>query len=308
MFIIATGIGATYLFAKHSKDFTKTVLKRSLVLFVFAYLLNLLVPSWFSWQSWYILHFLAFCIGLSPLLIQRKVSTLIILAFATLLVSAFISDLISLPETLSNIDMSGRSVWSLQSGQPLLFFKIVLLQGQFSILSWLPAYIISIIAGRAIMSQNMRSLRVIGALSISLGVFLFTMGTFIQYLQLPYVIPVISKLVSTSMLFYPISPGMVLLLTGITLLLLDAFIWLSTKKEFYTSNVLVTAGRTSLTFLFIHIILFREISIALSQFRSFSELYALLITLATCAFVLILSRVWFTLNFRYGLEWVLRKI
>ncbi len=308
MFIIATGIGATYLFAKKAEHFTQTALKRSLAIFVFAYLLNVFVPSWFSWQSWYILHFLAFCLGVSPLLIQRKNRTLVILAIVTLLISAVISELLSLPDSLSNSDMSGQSTWAQRSEHPVLFLKIMFLQGQFSILPWLPAFIISILAGRAIISQKLRGLRIIGALSISMGTFLFVMGAFIQYVHLPYSIPVISKLVSTSMLFYPISPGMVLLLTGITLLLLDVFIWLSSIKHISASNIFVTAGQTSLTFLFFHIVLFRQLSIALSQFRSFSEMHTLIITFAMCTFVLIFSRIWYTFNFRYGLEWLLRKI
>src|SRR5690606_20795062 len=54
-FVTLAGIGASLLASKRERP-DRTLALRGIAILGFGYLLSALTPSWFSWQSWFVLH------------------------------------------------------------------------------------------------------------------------------------------------------------------------------------------------------------------------------------------------------------
>jgi uncharacterized membrane protein YeiB len=74
------------------------------------------------------------------------------------------------------------------------------------------------------------------------------------------------------------------------------------------ANPLVTVGRASLTVFFIHVPLFRELSRPLGLWSNLGTAAALSIVFGFIALSLVLSRIWQRHGYRYGAEWLLRRL
>ena len=75
-------------------------------------------------------------------------------------------------------------------------------------------------------------------------------------------------------------------------------------------GVWVSLGRASLTLLIVHVVLFREISRweVLGWWSAFDANPALFGTLAAIAVAAVLSVLWGKVGYRFGAEWLLRKV
>ncbi|MGL1900552.1 MAG: DUF1624 domain-containing protein [Fibrobacterales bacterium] len=305
-FITATAYSSLLLF--HKNPSWLLFAKRGLLLIIFGYILNLLVPSWFSMKSWYILHFLGVMLIITPFLIKRSSLFLGLCASSSLILyTTFITHL-SIPDMLSNTDMSGTSLYMKVFPFWEQFLRISFIQGQFSLLSWAPLYLLSLSLFKPSINPrpNVHFFPVItkSLLIQGCGVLLMVTGYFIQDLHIH---PFINRLCSPSPLFYPISPGMLLFLTGTATMILSLLMRLPKRQHSLILVGIESVGRSSLTLLFVHILLFRELLISLGFFRSTSETTALLMTLLTLLALLVTTTYWKKYSFKYGLEWLMRK-
>src|SRR5690606_2353965 len=66
-FVTLAGIGASLLISKRETP-DVTLILRGIVVVAFGYLLSALTPSWFTWQSWFVLHLMGFGMLVTPLL------------------------------------------------------------------------------------------------------------------------------------------------------------------------------------------------------------------------------------------------
>lgn len=108
--------------------------------------------------------------------------------------------------------------------------------------------------------------------------------------------------------FYPASVAIATLLLGGALLLIAAVAWLETRRPIGQDHPLVTLGRASLTLLMLHVVLFREGSRPIDWWRNLSAEVTLTVIAAFVVLSVLLSRRWQRVGYRYGAEWLLRKL
>ncbi len=305
-FITATAYSSLLLFQKQPS--WVLFAKRGLLLIGFGSILNLLVPSWFSMKSWYILHFLGAMLIITPFLLKRSSLFLGFCAFTVLMLYAALINHFSIPDMLSNTDMAGTSPYTMAFPLWEQLLRISFIQGHFSLLPWAPLYLLSLSLFKPSFHPQpeahffpviTKSLIIQGT-----GLLLMVTGHFLKELPLP---PFLSRLCSPSPLFYPISPGMLLFLTGTATITLSLLMRLPARKPSLLLTGIESVGRCSLTLLFVHILLFRELLVTLSLFRTTSEITALSITLLSIFGLLIATTYWKKYSFKYGLEWLMRK-
>jgi peptidoglycan/LPS O-acetylase OafA/YrhL len=91
--------------------------------------------------------------------------------------------------------------------------------------------------------------------------------------------------------------------------LLVAFVaWLETRRPLAHGHPLVTLGRASLSLLMLHVVLFREASRPIHWWRNLPAELALTVIFVFLALALVGSRLWQRVGYRYGAEWLLRKL
>jgi peptidoglycan/LPS O-acetylase OafA/YrhL len=105
--------------------------------------------------------------------------------------------------------------------------------------------------------------------------------------------------------FYSALAPLSLLLMGASLLLIAA---MQKKPAFRPSSVLVALGRASLTFLIVHVVVIREAAVRLEFWKTWPALPTLAGTAAVLVFFALAAAAWRTIEYRYGFEWLLRRI
>ena len=108
--------------------------------------------------------------------------------------------------------------------------------------------------------------------------------------------------------FYPAGPGILLLLQAGVLLMLAVALHIERSRELDPRNPLVCLGRASLTLLLVHVVLFREISRPFGAWQAFDRYTSLAIIAAWIVLCVLLCRAWQRVGYRYGAEWLLRRL
>src|SRR6056297_3507867 len=105
LFVTLSGLGSSLLSGRHENP-DRLLLGRGLLVMGFGYLLNLLTPHWFSMQSWYVLHLIAFGLLTAPLLRRAPNGLLFALVFITIAATVGVQDYLNTPLRLSNARMA----------------------------------------------------------------------------------------------------------------------------------------------------------------------------------------------------------
>jgi uncharacterized membrane protein YeiB len=108
--------------------------------------------------------------------------------------------------------------------------------------------------------------------------------------------------------FYPALTPITLLLMAAALFLVPAFVSLGSRIAFEPRNFMVCLGRSSLSFLILHVVVMRESAAYFGFWHAFSAAGTLLSTLAVLAVCSVLAVVWRRFDFRFGAEWLLRRV
>ncbi|MCA9709512.1 MAG: hypothetical protein KDK70_26985, partial [Myxococcales bacterium] len=130
--------------------------------------------------------------------------------------------------------------------------------------------------------------------------------------------------------FFPASIAIVGLLLGGALLLIALVSWVETRRPIAEGFWLVTLGRISLTLLMLHVVVFRELSRSIDYWwpldpdyavsrlafewwpyhgwRNLSASTTLAIIFGFVILSVIASRYWQRVGYRFGAEWLLRKV
>jgi uncharacterized membrane protein len=291
LFIFLSGIGAGLA---ASSALASPV--RGAVLVAIGYLLNLLVPSWFSPASFYALHLIGFWLLVAPWFRRRSVAALAGWVVATLLVSAAGQAWLKTPMILDNARMA-------RSNLELGIARLALWEGHFPIFPWLAVALTGAWAARLVRANRERTIgwtgiglvlagtAILGASRLSpallwrspwKGVFRFT--------------------------FYPATTSFIVLLLGVVLILTAWALSRASRGPLPFLETLGALGRSSLTIFFVHIVLFREGLSRLGAMNSLTPGQTAAAILLALAFVAWLARAWKRSEFRYGLEWLLRRI
>ena len=276
-------------------DTTSTALvRRGLVLYGFGVLLNCLTPHWFTPSSFYVLHLLGVTLVLGPLVRRLSPSVAIGSAPLVVLLAVLLQWHFRVGAILPNDKLNDTSV-------PGGALGLALYTGHFPVLPWLAFALVGYAAGTWLAAGRVRAAFTLAAALVACGALARVVGAVggrslrgTPFLRVGW------------FSFYPASFAFVLLLAGAAVLAITLASELGPRLS--RSHPLVLLGRTSLTWMIVHIVLFREGSEWLGIFRSFSAGVSLLwiaLTLVVCAG---LSWLWAKIDFRYSLEWWLRAL
>jgi uncharacterized membrane protein len=299
VFIVLAGVGSSFFIQRHSDSNTGRILfLRGCVIMLYGYMLNILTPGWFSIGSWYVLHLIGFAILLSPF-IGRLSDRTILIIFALLLVStAVIQNLLNTPFFLSNERMRNLD---LEGGA----FRLAFAEGQFPIFPWLCFFLSGLITGRWLIDKK------ISHITRLASVFFATAALFSVLFLLGFNFAIYAPLVRVFRLnpgFYPISTNLALILISLVLFSILIFRLIGLHRNISNSNPLVCLGRSSLTLLIVHVVIFREVLYRLDLQRKLPAGAALVSLFMVLTIFTLLTSYWRKYNYRYGAEWLLRKI
>jgi uncharacterized membrane protein len=302
-FVTLAGIGSSLLVsarAARGQNPDKTLALRGLAVLGFGYLLSFLTPSWFSWQTWFVLHLMGLGMLLTPLLRRLSTTALIGLAIAVLGATGFVQVALDVPLGLDNDYMSGRSP---NSPQAWTAVRIMVAEGQFPIFPWFAFYLAGLACGRWISSGKLEHIWMLaGVLAACASVGLFLRATH------PSIMSVAGRSSALTVPFFPASPTLVSLLLVAVLLGIWAMMAWDRRRPLRDDNLLVTLGRASLTLLILHVWLFREATRPIGVWQALDIWPAFAVLVGFLLFAVVGARLWQRADYRFGAEWLLRKL
>lgn len=304
LFVSLAGVGSALFCAAARPRTDITLVRRGLVLMLFGLALNVMTPNWFAdehttgwfrWGAWFVLHMMGFAMALAPL--WRRLPTWALLAGCGVVLGGTVAVQLWLPTPIplsnprmSDLDMPGGAL------------RLALAEGHFPILPWLTFYLAGFCAGRWIKAERIARVAGLGLAFVAVG--LGGRGLMLLGAQHPGMLHGWELHLG----FYPASIAIVGLLLGGALLLIAFVSWIETRRPLSEGFWLVTLGRISLTLLMLHVVVFRELTRPIDMWRNLSSTTTLAIIFGFVVLSVIVSRRWQRVGYRFGAEWLLRKI
>ena len=312
IFITLAGAGTSLMTGRAApgRAVDLTLLRRGVVLMGFGYLLNWLTPSWFSAGSWFVLHMMGLAIATAPLWRRLGDRALLAAEAVILALTVAVQSWLVTPAVLDNPRMRDLSL-------PGGALRLALAEGQFPVLPWLALFLVGMVIGRWLVTgPETAAERVSGLCRVCLIAGLVVVGLDLAGGQVPALGFLHAepwwRLVRVRTGFFPAGPGIVLLLQAGVLLLLAVALRIEraglAAHGLDPRGWLVCLGRASLTLLLVHVVLFREISRPLGAWQAFDRYTSLAIIAAWIALCAVLSRAWARGGYRFGAEWLLRRL
>jgi len=296
VFLIVAGAGSAILnekviLTKHEN------LKRGLFILLCGYILNIVSPHWFVPGSWYILHTIGIAIILSPLVMKLKNLYLFIISAFIFFLSPLFQTWLNTPlmignDQMNNIHMNGG------------IMRLALVEGHFPLFPWLSFFIAGIISYRWIrraerekvlyLALTLIALWIISAGCYRHGFFFATGGWFFRgFVFVPYI--------------YPSHPPFMFLISGVSLIFLYLFSLMQGERFNFTLKILAPMGRLSLSWFFIHIVIFNEFFRICGLHRTFNEAGSISIITVVLFLIIFISVKWEERGYKYSIEWFMRK-
>jgi uncharacterized membrane protein len=302
-FVTLAGIGSSLLVnarTARGQNPDRTLALRGIVVLGFGYLLSYRTPSWFSWQTWFVLHLMGLGMLLTPLLRRLPTSALLGLGLAVLGATGFVQAALDVPLDLDNDYMSGRSRHSPQSWTAL---RIMVAEGQFPIFPWFAFYLAGLACGRWIANGTLERIWMLaGGLAACASVGLLLHSTH------PAAASVAGRSSALTIPFFPASPTLVSLLLVVVLLGIWAMMAWERRWPLRDDNPIVTLGRASLTLLMLHVWLFREATRPIGVWQALDIWPAFAVLVGFLVIATVGARLWQRVDYRFGAEWLLRKL
>ncbi|KIG16042.1 membrane protein [Enhygromyxa salina] len=303
-FVTLAGIGSSLLVHKRAASgaaLDLTLAKRGVAVIGFGYLLSFLTPSWFSIHTWFVLHLMGFGMLLTPALRRLPSAALLGLGLAVLLLTGWVQATLEVPISLVNEYMRGRDPSSPTQWTGL---RIAVAEGQFPIFPWFSFYLAGLVCGRWVAEDKLARIAylaggvgVVGVVGLLLGELAAFPAGGALWRSTTIKIP-----------FFPASPTLVALLLVAVLLGIWAVMAWERRWPLRESNPLVTLGRASLTLLILHVWLFREATRPIGVWQALDVAPAMLLLFGFVAFAAAASWQWQRVGYRFGAEWLLRKL
>lgn len=298
LFLILAGAGASMMHESGKK--TPEIIKRGIAIILCGYLLNLITPNWFSPGSWYVLHTIGVSMILSPLLLRLTNSRLALLLLTTILLAALLQTWLNTALSQSNYDMNNIS-------QPGGIARLMFVEGHFPLFPWLGFFMAGIIAKRLANSHNHKTILYAAASCIAISIILCSLYRHGYFFVTG---GVLFRIFIPLRHFYPPLPVFIFFILGIALFLFFIF---AKYGSLFTgtcalSIMLKATGRSSLSWFIIHVFIFNQLSWLCGFYMTFSGAEAFLIISLFIAAMLCLSVIWEKYNFKYGFEWIIRRM
>lgn len=310
MFVTLAGIGTSLLAQKRSargQAVDLTLVRRGLALLAFGLLLNFMTPSWFTWRSWFVLHLMGFGMLIAPLLRRLPNRALLGAVAAIWMATPLVQAALDTPTVLSNPRMAGIASEAADGTRrfvPWAPLRIALAEGQFPIFGWLSFFVAGTWAGRQVQAGRPNAIAGLGVGALAVGASAAVLGQVAHFEHggvawLATRIPVP---------FFPASPALLALLLGAVCLAIAAGLAFERRRPLHEHGWMVTLGRASLTLLLFHVVAFREWTRPLGLWRGLDANAALAVIVAFTALAFVASRSWQRVDYRWGAEWLLRKL
>ncbi len=289
-FIVCAGFGAFYFNEKFNSKLK--FIKRGMVLLVFGYMMNFLVPSWFTPGSWYVLQLLGFCMIISPVLfVIKKKEFLFILTLFILILTIYIQYVLKTPSQYSSQRMGDYKM-------PGGVFRLIFAEGHFPVLPWTIFFITGMITADFYKKGQSRNILMTAIASLIISCTILAAGYVIKFSN-----PEIARFFNAGTSFYPLYPVMLFFLISLVLFSIYALSFIKFKPE----NVIVLTGRLSLTIFILHVVIFKQGLNLIGKYKYFNvQISFILMSLVVSIFILI-AFLWSKKNFRFSFEWLLRK-
>ncbi|MGB1699465.1 MAG: heparan-alpha-glucosaminide N-acetyltransferase domain-containing protein, partial [Nannocystaceae bacterium] len=308
-FLMLAGVGATLFLARTSGSSLsirrKVLVMRGLMILGFGYLLSLLTPSWFTLRSWYVLHLIGAAQVFSALL-GRRPRVLALSCLFVLIATPIVQSLLSTPAHMTNIRMTGVDPARVSSGVlPGGHLRLALAEGQFPLLPWFAIFGWGALCGGIVDREEApRWLARRGAVLATFG---GLMVASYHLFKFPFALaaPRIFKL---NIPFFPCTPAFILLIAGVLTMLMGLLLRQERRGQLNFIGALCSLGRCSLSVLIIHVVVFRELVRPLGLWQACDVATASAILIMTLISSLWLARRWHRSQFRFGAEWLLRKL
>lgn len=294
IFVFCAGCSAKFFMDKYGDGFK--IFKRGLVLILFGYLLNLAIPSWFSPASWYVLHMIGFGLMVVPLLQKTGKAGHVIMFFAVFIIAITAQTYLNTPQNIGNRWMSDMSL-------PFPLARFAFVEGHFPVFPWLAFFIFGYGSAGLISAGRFKNLFVIGVLLFFLSAILTLMPQLFPLIKSD---PFFSRLVSLKPRFYPMLGPVFFLLTGSLPFIIFIFYKLAKHVKVF-SVIFIPLGRISLTVFITHVFI-KQLVYILGIAESFSKWPTIGMTVLVLGFYIFLERNWRKTCYRFGFEWILRKL
>jgi len=296
LFILLAGIGAALSLAGGKSG--RQLMLRGLMIIFFGYMLNILTPAWFSPCSWYVLQLIGFGMCIAPVLSRLNSAALFTISALIIFTTVFLLNAFNTHRYLSNEDM--RGLCSITG-----VIRLAAFEGHFPLFPWLALFITGFASGRWIKEKLYANIvkAAILILSAALMLFLIKQGNF-SLLKNTFG----SRLLIINLYMYPAYPIQFLTLSAVSLLSVYLVIQAGDKFNISAGNILVLTGRVSLTVFILHIVIIRNFMVKSGYWQTFTEPVTVMLQIAVLVFTMTAVYLWRRIDFRYGFEWLLRKI
>ena len=295
LFFLLAGFGSAERHERGARPFAQV--RRGYTILCCAYLLNMFSPHWFAPWSWYSLHCIGAALIFSPLFHGRKTVTLVVLTALVFFSSALIQTYLDTPLLLSGSQLN-------DAGHAGGVFRLILAEGHFPLFPWISFFIAGIICHRLYRRGFEKYIPRAGIMLAVAGIAFAALynygyafasrGTFLRFfIFMPF--------------FYPPLPPLLLVLLGSAMTLFYLFEKAGHTRLKCVTGLLVYPGRSALTWFVLHILFFNEFIRFLGFHKCFSPMPVLAVTVVFIVFMVWFSRLWQRHDYRYGVEWAVRK-
>ncbi len=297
LFITLAGISAA-LFVRQKTDVDRTLMLRGVGIMFFGYAMNLLTPGFFCPGSWFTLHMIGFAILLTPVFRRLRNTHILLAAVIITLTTGLLHHYLNTPMKLSSFHMSSLK-------HPGGVLRLMLVEGHYPVFPWLAFFLGGFLAGRLFIEDQQRRMLQIAFVSLILSGILLIPAILPDSLpnQRPW-----SLFLRLNLGSFPTPPLFVLLFYPLVIFTFLLCRTIAQRTQMKRHHFLVSLGRMSLTLQIVHVVLFYEVFQRLRWFRSFSTVETLSILAGVLALTAFLSTVWRKYDFRFGCEWILRRI
>lgn len=293
LFVTLAGLSALLLTQRYDES-NQTLVKRGLIVILYGYLLSLAAPGFLSWGAWFVLHIIGFGILVTPLLRRLPVWALMVTMLVVVVLTVVGQSFLNTPLYLSwgrmqNVSMNGGVL------------RLILFEGHFPVFLWMSFFAGGMLIGKLLTAGKITQLTYLAVSSFLIAGIIFIVNQ-VYSPGAPF-----ARLFAVSILFYPVTPFFFFTLFPLVIVCLLVFRAIGLRWHFKASNPLVCLGRSSITIYFSHIIIGAALvrANAMPSFPGSTMLVPLAVIFVVFA---ALAVVWQRYDYKYGPEWLLRKV